>query len=353
MAGRPTLSDVASRAGVSVSTASLAFSGAGPVAESTRSRVLAAAAELSYAGPDPVAASLRRGSSGIVGVVVGERLRDAFRDPFAIGMLDSLAESLAPHGLAMLLLPMSTGPDGLPAEQYRTAPLDVVVFATGGMRDEPALIPLRRRSVPVVAVEGPAVPDAVMVRIDDEQGSAVAARYLLGLGHRRVAVVTMPWRPGGRRGPVDEARRRTEGYPDAANRLAGLLSVTTPSSILETAANDVEEGELAARSLLDRPARERPTAVVAQSDVLAAGVLRAAGALGLSVPGDLSVVGFDGVDFPWLRPHRLTTVVQPVEEKGAAAARAAVELVAGRRPPDVDLPVTFRPGTTTGPPPAG
>lgn len=352
MTRRTTLSDVAVKAGVSVSTASLAFSGAGPVADGTRVRVLEAAATLGYAGPDPVAASLRRGRSGIVGVVVGERLRDAFRDPFAIGMLDAVAESLAPHGLAMLLLPMSTDAAGEPAEQYLTAPLDVVVFATGGLRDEPALVPLRRRAVPLVAVEGPDVPDAVMVRIEDSDGSTAATRHLLGLGHRRIAVVTMPWRPGGRRGPLDEVRRSTEGYPDAVRRLDGVVAVTRPASVLEAAANDVEEGELAARVLLGRPAHERPTAILAQSDVLAAGVLRAATSLGLGVPDDVSVVGFDGVDIPWLLPHRLTTVVQPVEEKGAAAARAAVELLAGGRPADVDLPVQFRIGTTTGPAPS-
>lgn len=353
MSRRPTLTDVATLAGVSVSTASLAFSGAGPVAPGTRLRVLSAATEIGYAGPDPVAASLRRGRSGIVGVVVGERLRDAFRDPFAIAMLDAVAVALAPHGLAMLLLPMSTDAHGLPAEQYRTAPLDAVVFATGGLSDEAALEPLRQRSVPVVAVEGPSVPDAVMVRIDDHAASADAARHLMALGHRRVAVVTMPWRPDGRRGPLEESRRRLEGYPDAVNRLTGVLSVLRPVAVHECAGNALDEGELAARTLLSAPEHLRPTAVIAQSDVLAAGVLHGASALGLVTPKDLSVVGFDGIDVPWLRPHVLTTVVQPVEAKGAAAAWAAVELAAGRRPPDVDLALAFRAGTTTGPAPDG
>src|SRR5690606_15621767 len=81
---RVTLAHVAARAGVSRSTASLAFSGAGPVAEATRQRVLAAAAALGYAGPDPLARSLRQGRSGVVGVAIGDRLLDAFRDPVAV-----------------------------------------------------------------------------------------------------------------------------------------------------------------------------------------------------------------------------------------------------------------------------
>jgi DNA-binding LacI/PurR family transcriptional regulator len=91
--------------------------------------------------------------------------------------------------------------------------------------------------------------------------------------------------------------------------------------------------------------------VLAQSDILAAGVLRAAAELGLRVPEDLSVAGFDGADLPWLRPVVLSTVVQPTEEKGRVAAHAVVELLAGRHPRDVLLPVSVRLGTTTGPPP--
>jgi DNA-binding LacI/PurR family transcriptional regulator len=113
----------------------------------------------------------------------------------------------------------------------------------------------------------------------------------------------------------------------------------------------VDEGERAGRALLDVPAQRRPTAVLAQSDVLAAGVLRAATALGLRVPEDVSVAGFDGADLPWLLPTVLSTVVQPTDEKGRMAARAVVELLDGNVPPDVALPVSVRLGTTTGPPP--
>ena len=91
--------------------------------------------------------------------------------------------------------------------------------------------------------------------------------------------------------------------------------------------------------------------MIAQSDVLAAGVVQAAAALGLRVPDDVSVAGFDGADLPWL-PGVLTTVVQPTDAKGRAAAEAAMALVDGGRPSGVVLPVALRVGTTTGPPPA-
>jgi DNA-binding LacI/PurR family transcriptional regulator len=345
---RPTLAAVAARAGVSPSTASLAFADSPRVAPATRERVLTAAAELGYAGPDPIAASLRRGRSGVVGAVVGERLLYAFRDPVAVQLMDGVAEVLGGHGVGLLLL---AGDAGRPAAaQLARIPLDAAIFATCGLEDDPALELLRARGVPVVGVEGPVAEDIVLIDIDDRGGTAELAAHLRDLGHRRVASVAMPLRLDGTRGPVDAGRRARVHYRDVRHRIAGVEDVFGPVPVIETASNAVAEGELAGRALLDVPAERRPTAVVAQSDVLAAGVLQAAAGLGLRVPDDVSVVGFDGADLPWL-PGNLTTVVQPSDAKGRAAARAAMALVAGERPPDVTLPITLRIGTTSGPAP--
>ncbi|WP_214404428.1 LacI family DNA-binding transcriptional regulator [Pseudonocardia lacus] len=350
MSTRPTLADVAARAGVSASTASLAFSGSPRVAEATRERVLTAAADIGYAGPDPIAASLRRGRSGVIGAFVGERLRYAFRDPVAAQLLDGIAEVLGAHGVGLLLL---AGDEGRPApELISRMPLDAAIFATCGLEDDPAMSALRARGVPVVAVEGPDVDGVVLIDVDDLGGTRELARHLHDLGHRRVAQVVMPLRLDGTRGPVDPARRARLHYRDVRQRMLAVEDVFGAVPTLETASNAVDEGAMAGRALLDAPAGQRPTAIVAQSDVLAAGVLRAAADLGLDVPGDVSVVGFDGADLHWLGSTVLTTVVQPSDEKGRAAADAAMELVAGRTPADVLLPVRLRIGTTTGPPPA-
>ena len=140
-------------------------------------------------------------------------------------------------------------------------------------------------------------------------------------------------------------------YRVVLKRLAGVTDVFGPVPAFEVASNVVGEGVVAGRALLDVPAARRPTAVLAQSDLLAAGVLRAAAELGLRVPEDVSVAGFDGADLPWLRPTVLSTVVQPSDEKGRRAARAVLDLLAGRQPADVTLPVWMRVGTTTGPAP--
>jgi DNA-binding LacI/PurR family transcriptional regulator len=239
---------------------------------------------------------------------------------------------------------MRSGPT--PAQLGRL-PLDAAVFATCGLEDDPAFRLLQARRVPLVAVEGPVVPGVPLVGIEDRDGTARLARHLAELGHRDVAMVTMPLRLDGRRGPVDQGRLTAGVYRGTRERLLGLRSVYRAAPAVEAAANSIEEGERAGRALLDRS--PRPTAVLGQSDLLAAGVLRAAATLGLSVPGDVSVAGFDGADLPWLEPVRLSTVVQPTTEKGQAAGRAVATLLSGQVPEDVVLPVRLRVGTTTGP----
>ncbi|RIQ10881.1 LacI family DNA-binding transcriptional regulator [Jiangella rhizosphaerae] len=345
---RATLAAVAARAGVSPSTASLAFSGSGPVADSTRERVLAAARELGYAGPDPMARSLRRGRSGIVGAVIGERLLYAFRDPVAVALLDGIAEALSPSGTGLLLLSGDAQHGSPTTEQVSRMPVDAVVFATCGRDDDPLLDLFLRRGVPVVAVDGPDRPDVTVLDIDDYGGAAELARHVASLGHHRVAVAALPLRLDGRGGLVDDARRASVGFADCRARLAATEDVFGPVPVAEAPSNVVEEGERAGRLLLDVP--DRPTAVVAQSDLLAVGVIRAAESLGLRVPEDLTVVGYDGIDTPWLGERVLTTVVQPIAEKGRLTGRMVTELLAGRRPPNVHLPVRLRVGATSAPP---
>jgi DNA-binding LacI/PurR family transcriptional regulator len=346
VSSRPTLAAVAARAGVSPSTASLAFADSPRVAPATRERVLAAAAELGYAGPDPLAASLRRGRSGVVGAFIGERLLYAFRDPVALQLLDGISEVLSAHDVGLLLLAGDVGRPSI--SQIARVPLDAAIFATCGLEDDPALDQLRARGVPIVAVEGPDIEGVALVDIDDRLGTRDLARHLHDLGHRRVEIVAMPLRLDGTSGPVTAQRRALAHYRDVRHRIAGVEDVFGPVPVYETPSNAVDEGAAAGRILLDVAPARRPTAIIAQSDVLAAGVLQAAAEFGLRVPDDLSVGGFDGAELPWLDPVRITTVVQPSAEKGRTAARAAMDLVDGGDPARVMLPVSLRVGTTSG-----
>jgi DNA-binding LacI/PurR family transcriptional regulator len=341
-AHRPNLAAVAALAGVSASTASLAFSGAGPVSDATRAKVLAAAAALDYAGPDPRAQSLRRGRSGIIGVVIEDRLSDAFRDPMNIAMLDGIADVTGTAGLALLLLTDTGG-----AADISVAPMDAVILVGCSTRLDQSVVTLRQRGIPIVAIEAERMTGVVPIDLDNREATRRGAEHLRALGHERVALVTLPLDDSRERGALTPERERGSSAFTTTQRILGARDVYPGIGGFVTAGSFVDEGETAARALLEGP--DRPTAIIAQSDLLAVGVIRAAHELGLGVPGDLSVVGFDGARVDGLE---LTTLRQPAVEKGGAAGRAVLAALAG----EPDLPAAFTSelhvGATTGPAPA-
>ena len=318
----PTLADVATAAGVSLSTASLAFSGNKPVSEATRSRVLAAAAELGYTGPNPLARNLRQGRSGVVGIAVG-RFSTAFRDPAALPMLDAVSEVLESAGVGLLLMA-----DG---DEHGRLPLDAVIYDNCGRETWAAYDDLVARDVPIVVVEGPAWKGTTLVDIDHRDGSTALAQHLHDLGHRRVAVLTL------------------EASHPQREREAGLRAVFPHAEVIGACPSEHEAAQSLVADYLD--SAPAVTAVVCQSDVQAAAVVTEARRRGMRVPEDLSVAGFDGVATPWL-DLVLTTVAQPFAAKGRATAQAALARVDGEDVPDVMLPVELRVGRSTGPAPA-
>jgi DNA-binding LacI/PurR family transcriptional regulator len=342
---RPNLAAVAALAGVSPSTASLAFSGAGPVSAQTRAKVLAAAESLNYGGPDPRAQSLRRGRSGIIGVVMEERVRDAFRDPMNIAMLDGLADETGAIGAGLLLL-TETATERL---SIASAPVDAVVLVGCSTRLVDSVAILRQRGLPIVAVEAPPLDGVVPIDLDNRFSSSVAARHLKDLGHERVATVTLPLDQPHAAGRLRSGWREGATSEVAIQRLLGVEDVFGPVEGFAASTSSIEAGTGAGLELLANSAT-RPTGIVAQSDLLAIGVIRAAEQLELAVPGDLSVIGFDGARID--SGYDLTTMVQPAVEKGRAAGRAVVEMLAGNDPVPVSFTTVFHRGNTTAPPPA-
>ena len=187
-----------------------------------------------------------------------------------------------------------------------------------------------RRKLPVVFVDQRPQRGVASVNVDDRGGARLAAQHVIDLGHRRVGVLnaTADGAPAAGEDPLAGVR----GYPPR-QRMLGWLDALRPAGISPAVAhtpNDsIEEAAQAARSLLEL--KERPTAVLCFSDVLALGVLRAASALGLHVPGDTSVVGFDDSPAAQDSDPPLTTVRQDVTEKGRLAARALTEAMEGGR----------------------
>jgi len=355
--GQATLKQVADLAGVSLSTASVVFSGARPVTDATREKVLAAAAELGWSGPNPLARSLRQGRTGVVGVVLSERLLYAFRDPYSAAVLDGLAAALDASASSMLLLPRPPAAEGGLEHDESTvarmsgAALDGVVLAGCGLVDDPVIAHLHARGVPMVGLGG--APDERLPRVlvDDRTATAELARHLRDQRHERVAVIAFPLQLDGAVGPVSDERLLGARVTEARERALGVRDVLGPVPVVEVDANSHAAGEQAARELLDVDPTLRPTALVAESDVLAAGVLAAASSIGLQVPRDLSVTGFDGVSIPWA--PELTTVEQPGAEKGRVAGEMINRLLAGEPVEDVSMAATLRVGATTGPAPRG
>ncbi|MBN8204736.1 LacI family DNA-binding transcriptional regulator [Microbacterium esteraromaticum] len=349
---RATIADVAREAGVSTSTASVVFSGKVNVAEATRERVLAAADALGYAGPDPRAASLRTGRSGIVGVLLGGDLRHAFLDPVTTVMMDGLTEAMAADSVGLLLL--RDDPRGAEAPPIGEAPVDAVVLIGCSARTRSALETVRQRGLPAVVIEGDAGPDVPQITLNNREASAEIARHLFRLGHRRVKAITLP---------LDAARERSELTPEreaaatvdvTLDRLAGFREVYPQGGGVSAAGSLVDEGNHGARMLLADPdgrlRDDRPTAIVAQSDLLAVGAIRAAEELGLRVPEDLSVVGFDGISADGLGSRRLTTITQPALEKGRAAGTQISRMLAGEPGESVHFTCVLRVGGTSAAP---
>lgn len=344
---RATIADVAREAGVATSTASVVFSGKANVAPATRERVLAAAAELGYAGPDPRAASLRRGRSGIVAVVLEGHLRAAFLDPVTTAMMDGLTDGLAELSAGILLMRDEPGDDGSP---LASAPVDAVVLIGCSGRTRASLDVVRGRGLPVVVIEGDAGDGIPRIILDNQAAAADVARHLSELGHRDVALVTLPLDQDRVRATVTAERIDAATVDVTVDRLAGMREIFPDAPAISASGSLIDEGLLVGRMLLE-DSGSRPTAILAQSDLLAVGVIRAAAELGLRVPEDLSVAGFDGIDADGLGDLVLTTSVQPAVEKGRAAGEQVARMLRGEQGVSLHLTCRFRAGTTTAAPP--
>jgi DNA-binding LacI/PurR family transcriptional regulator len=340
---RVTLQTLADRLGVSRTTVSNAYNRPDQLAPELRERILATAAELGYTGPDPAARRLRSGGREAVGLLFTEALPYAFDDPPAILFLQGFSRAVEEAGLPLLILPSLRDREG-GAEPVR----DAVV---GGFclyslpENSPGVVAAIERRLPIVVVDEPRSPGLSFVGIDDRGGARMAAEHLTRLGHRRIGIVSFrtvddgyagpltPEREAGAAGAYTVTRDRLAGWRDGIEA-AGLDWADMPKQ--EVVLNSVEEGAGGMRAVLERD--PSITAVLCSSDQLALGALKAAPEAGRVVPWDLSVVGFDDTPTAARAQPPLTTVRQPLLEKGLTAGRLLVD-DAGPEPREVILPV--------------
>ena len=340
-----TLATIAEAVGVSRMTVSNAYNRPDQLSPELRDRVLEAAQRLGYAGPDPVARTLSRGKTGSVGLVLDYPLTTAFTDPGTVQFLHGVAAGCEEQGLGLTLVPRIEGGG---AALIQNALVDGFVLYCVQPGD-PRMDAVLARRLPFARVDFDAEPGMLDVNIDDEAGARMVAEHLTALGHRRIGIV-LPHDHRGATGPEARAhawhhvtKSRLDGWraglEAAGIDWAGVPVASGPDKLREA-------GRVAGARLLDRA--DRPTAIIALSDVTAVGVLEAAAERGIAVPGELSVAGFDDVPEAAAANPPLTTVRQPHQRKGSEAVRLLLE---GPEAESVLLPIELVVRASTAPAP--
>jgi len=324
---RPTMEDVAARAGVSRALVSLVMRGSPKVSEARREAVLAAAAELGYS-PHAMARSLASRTSHVLGVMVSD-----LHNPFWAEVVDGLDLYARAAGFELVI---NTG--GRSPSRERQALASLASFRPAGIALLGPVVP--SQAIEEAATEGPLVLVSRSSRMstvdtvndDGKTGSALAVDHLVALGHREIVHID-----GGN--GSQSAPRRT-GYRQAMER-HGLEPRVVHGEYTEAA------GAAAIRAL------SAPfTAVIAANDLNAVGVLSSLGEAGLRVPEDVSVVGYDNTWLAALRHIGLTTIDQPRHEMGRLAAEALIARVRGQtsRPARLVVRPSLVVRSTTAPP---
>jgi len=322
VARRVTIADVAEAAGVSKTAVSFAFNNPSRLNADTATRIIEIADTLGYR-PDPVARMLTQRRTGTIGLVVPQELASIFSNPF-FGMFSAGVAAVAEEaGYALhFISPLH----GSLSRAIARATVDGIV-AIGLAADHPEIAEIRRAGVPMTTVDSDPFENLPSVDVDDEGGARAAADHVVGLGHRDVLIVAIERAEHAPKGAEDTVSRRLRGYRAA---LAGVGVDVGDDDVVVSPATYA--GGVAAIGRAWEAGR-RPTAILAMSDAIAIGAIRGLRDRGLSIPADVSVVGFDDIELAETTDPPLTTVHQPIRGKGEEAARLLLSLLAGNEEP--------------------
>ncbi len=322
---RPTIKDIAERAGVSKTTVSFALNDPARISEETYKRVMAVVNELDYI-PSPVARTLTTKRLGALGLLLPQPITEAMRNPYLIEIIRGIGELCEERELSLTMLPPVKG---RVLEAARRAFVDGLITVGVGP-DHEVVDLLNKRRIPFVTIDGVDTDATVNVGVDDEAAAYELMRHLLDLGHRRIAIIALMPETiqiiSGRFSLVRD--RRLSGFRRALGEEG--LALDSPELTVTAAQGSVEGGDEAASRILG--GSSSPTAIVAMADVIALGVYEACRREGLAIPSDLSVAGFDDIPAALRARPPLTTVRQPGREKGSAAAELVVSLLEGVDP---------------------
>jgi DNA-binding LacI/PurR family transcriptional regulator len=308
--GRPTIRDVAARAGVSKSLVSLALQNAPRVAPATRDAILAAAAELGYRR-NAAAHALVAYRTRTIGVFVLD-----LHNPISVDLLDAVQAEARRRDYRTIVVVGGGDATAERAELEKLLEFRVEGIIAVGHRLPDGALQAITGDCPAVIIgsEQPGIPHLASMLNDDVLGAALAVDHLVALGHERIAYVNG--------GPSSVARDRRRGYR-AAMRRHGL-----GENLAEVTGSFTEDGGYrGASQALDAP--NPPTALFVVNDLAALGAMAAVADRGLRVPEDVSIVGYDGTRLGGIRPLSLTTVGQPLLELGTRAAALLCEQLDG------------------------
>ncbi|GAB2930616.1 LacI family DNA-binding transcriptional regulator [Streptomyces sundarbansensis] len=317
--GRPTLEEVAARAGVGRGTASRVINGSPRVSEATRQAVEAAVAELGYV-PNRAARALAGNRTDAIALVVPEPETRFFAEPYFSAIVRGVGAALADTEMQLLLTLVGNDRERRRLAQYLTAHRVDGVLLVAVHADDPLPELLEQLGMPcVISGARHAAETLPSVDSDNFEGARAAVEHLVSRGRRRIATITG-------RLEVYGAQRRLDGYR-AAVSAAGLA----PDERLIVPADFTEEGGAAAmRDLLAR--RPGLDAVFVASDVMAAGARQVLREADRRIPEDVALVGFDDSVVARHMHPPLTSVRQPIEEMGRRMARLLLDEIAGRVP---------------------
>jgi len=335
---RITRKDVAERAGVSVAVVSYVVNdGPRPVTPKTRAKVEKAIEELDYY-PNELARGLRLQQSSTIGLITPD-----FTNPVYGEKAQAIQEVCLPNGYLMLFVYSGNNPDREKklVRMFRAKRVDGVIMQPVTSDPLEAIKPLRQARTPVVLLQHdcPGVPCVVLT---DVQGGQLATQHLLDLGHRRIGLVK------GRLPSAARAEERLIGYRQTL-KAAGIEPDPALVMVSDVTHN---AGYQAMQQLLALP--EPPTAVFCHNDVLAVGAMHAIRVAGLSIPGDISIVGYDDTAGSAHLTPPLTTIRFSRKEMGRQAATIlfrAIEQEEDYEPYTVEVPVKLMVRASTGPPP--
>jgi DNA-binding LacI/PurR family transcriptional regulator len=326
------IQDVAAAAKVSIAAVSYAFSRPDQVSAEVRKRILKIARELGYNGPNPVARSLRKRRANAIGVLFDERLTYAFADSAAALFLQGVAEATEEEKTGLLLV-------SCPKEQGNQVINEAAVdgFVVYGVaRDDARVRAVLARRLPIVLVDHRSIRGVSNVTIADRHGAYLAARHLLELDHQHIAVVSFRLNRTPFDGFVSPDVQEKPTLCPSAERLAGYrkavaefgLDWSSSVRVYQCVHSSVEAGRKSAAALIK--SKFCFSAALAMSDVLAIGLIEQLVNLGLRVPANVSVVGFDDIPESVLVRPPLTTVHQEHKAKGLLAGRKLIDLILDR-----------------------